>query len=188
VLLVERVTYESFENFERLLAVAVLEDEAFLVGEDARALLELPMTQREVFTPRLQIDPDLLDDALEEALFLDQETVSQRSQEQFDKAIAQLEHYITDQTLLLKRRRAALVDRIGRAEEARDAAVGSAARTRAEQTLKDLEAELDVVESEYQRLSERRDERFEHWSARAHARRFAEPRRERLFCAEIELT
>lgn len=187
VLLAERVTYESFENFERLLLVVVLEDEAFLFGEEAQALLDLPMTPRDALAPPLELSPELLEDAVEEAVFVDQEVISQRSQEQFDSALGQLERYIADQLLLLRRRRAALADRIGRAEEARDSAVGSAARTRAEQTLKELEVELDSVESEYQRLSERRDERFERWSTHARERRFAEPRRERLFCVEIEL-
>jgi prophage antirepressor-like protein len=187
VLLVDRVTYHSFEDFERLLAVAVLEDETFLVGADAERLLERSMKARAPFEPPVEVATELLDDALEEAMFLDQEAVSGRTQQQFDAALVQLERYIADQTLLLKRQRGALNERMRRAEEARDAAVGSAARTRAEQSLAALASELEGVEADYQRLSDRKDERFERWSTRAHERRYAAPTRERLFTVELEL-
>jgi hypothetical protein len=187
MLLVERVTYHSFEEFERLLTVAVLEDET-LVGEEARGLFECPVKDRAAFEPQLEVSDELVEDALEEALFLDQQTVSQRLQEQFEKALVQLERYILDQMLLLKRQRSALGERIARAEEARDAAVGSQARTRAEESLKALEAELETTEGEYERLGERKDERFERWSARAHEQRYRQPERERLFTVEFELT
>lgn len=188
VLLVERVGYQSFENFERLLTVAVLEDETLLVGEEAEVLLECSVQDHAAFESALNVSNELLEDAVEEALFMDQEAVSQRMQEHFDKALVQLERYVSDQLLLLKRRRSGLTERIAGLEEARDAAVGSQARTRAEESLAVLEAELDGVESELQRLSERKDERFEQWSRRAHERRYAEPAREQLFKVEFEFT
>jgi len=188
VLLVERAAYRSFEDFERLLCVAVLEDETCLIGEDAEVLLRGPIATRASFASRIEVSREVLADALEEAVFLDQEAVSQRMQEQFERALVQLERYIQDQLLLLKRRRSTLTESITRAEEARDLAVGSQARTRAEESLQSLEAELERVEREYERLSERKDERFEQWSQRAHERRYAEPRRERLFTVEFELT
>ncbi|HEY6722749.1 MAG TPA: SNF2-related protein [Polyangiaceae bacterium] len=187
-LVVERVSYKSFEDFERLLTVAVLEDETLLVGEEARALLDSPVTGRGAFDPPLDVSDELVEDALEEAMFLDQERVSGRIQEQFDRALAQLEHYVLDQILLLKRRRGTLTERIARAEEARDTAVGSTARTTAEESLKALEAELEEADGEYERLAERKDERFEEWNRKAHERRYAEPSRERLFRVEFELT
>jgi superfamily II DNA/RNA helicase len=187
VLLVEQVTYRGFEDFERLLVVATFEDGTLLLGEDAQALLQQPMRERPAFEPPLLLDEAVVQDAIDEALFLDQRAVTAQAQARFESALLQLERYIADQTLVLRRRRRALGDQITAAEVARDAAVGSAARTAAETRLKQLQADAEVVELEIQRLSERKDARFEKWSDHAHQRRYAEPTRRRLFSVELEL-
>jgi hypothetical protein len=80
LLVVERVQYRLFEDFERLLVAAVLDDETILVGAEAEPLLKLSMTERKAFEPPLTLDPELVDDALDEALFLDQESVGDHAE------------------------------------------------------------------------------------------------------------
>jgi hypothetical protein len=187
VLLVERLSYSGFEAFEQLLVVGALEDETLLVGEQAEALLQRPMVDRGAFASPLALRDLLLDDALEEAMFLDQESVSAEAQTRFETTLSQLDRYIADQTLVLERRRRALEQRIGAAEESRDAAVGATARAHAEERLRLFESELEGIKAEQQRLNERQDERFEHWNERAHERRYAVPVRQRLLTVEFEL-
>ena len=82
----------------------------------------------------------------------------------------------------------ALVDRqLTAAEATRDTAMGSTARTAAETRLAQLQSEAEGVEFELERLNERKDERFDTWSERAHQRRYAEPTRRRLLRVELEL-
>lgn len=187
VLLLEQVTYRGFEDFERLLVIVVFEDGTVLVADEAEALLRRPISDRPAFEASLQLDEELVSDGIEEALFLDQREVTAQAQARFESALVQLDRYIADQTLVLRRKLATLVDQIAASEATRDAAVGSAARTQAETRLQHLQAEAEAVELEIARLNERKDERFDTWSERAHQRRYAEPTRQRLLRVELEL-
>jgi hypothetical protein len=188
VLLLEHVTYRGFEDFERLIVVAVFEDGSLLVAEDAERLLQQQITDRAAFDAPVQVDESVVNDGIEEALFLDQRAVTAQAQLRFEGTLVQLDRYIADQTLVLRRRLSTLNDQVASWEATRDAAVGSAARTQAETRLQQLQSEAEAVALEVERLNERKDERFDTWSERAHQRRYAEPTRRRLLRVELELS
>jgi hypothetical protein len=126
-----------------------------------------------------------LDEAVEEALFLDEHHVSRLEHALFERAIRQLERFIEDRVLILKRSRAELVRRIQGGRRDRDAAAGSDARSRVEARLAHAERELEALEAELDRLSMRDDEGYRRWRQHAYERRYAPPEREPILNAEF---
>ena len=186
-LVVEKVRHTGFEVAEQLVAVAVLEDGTWLTGAEATALLDLP-AQDAVLSPPLDVDPEDVNDAVEEALFEAQRDLLDREQTSFEQAQVQLEKFMEDRALVLRRKRAAVLERMAKAEEARDAAMGSDARARAVQQIRKLEGEVEELDGGIERLENLDDEDYARWQERARERRFAEPSRERILDVEIELS
>jgi hypothetical protein len=126
-----------------------------------------------------------MDEAVEEALFVDEREVAGAEHGAFDRAMGQLERFIEDRVLILKRSRAELVRRIAGSRRDRDAAAGSDARTRLESLLGRSERELEALEAELGRLTARDDEGYRRWRQHAYERRYAPPEREPILNAEF---
>jgi hypothetical protein len=126
-----------------------------------------------------------LDEAAEEAIFLDEREVSAAEQRLFARAMAQIERCMDDRVLLGRRERDLLLERIRGTREQAAAATGSDARTRAETALRRAQRELEAVEAELERLQSRHDENYRRWRERAHQRRYAPPVREVILEAEF---
>ncbi len=75
--------------------------------------------------------------------------------------------------------------RVNAAETKRDAAVGAASRTSAEEALRRAQEQLDEVDEELHRLTSRDDDDYRKWRERAHCRRYAAPALERIIDVEI---
>ena len=78
------------------------------------------------------MDPRWLDDALDEAVFVDQREVEQREQKHFEQAIGQLERFVDDKVLVCRRERASIAEKLRSARDRRDEVVGATARERVE--------------------------------------------------------
>ncbi|HVZ35796.1 MAG TPA: hypothetical protein VG963_25390, partial [Polyangiaceae bacterium] len=181
---VEKLLYPGFEPVERLLPVAVFAGEP--KAAHAPSLLS-------VLQGPLEPEPGLssgvsdgeLDEAAEEAIFLDEREVSAAEHRLFARAMAQIERCMDDRVLLGRRERDLLLERIRGTREQAAAATGSDARTRAETALRRAERELEAVEAELERLQSRHDENYRRWRERAHQRRYAPPVREVILEAEF---
>jgi Helicase conserved C-terminal domain/SNF2-related domain len=181
---VMKLRYPGFEPVDRLVPVVVL--------EDAQESLDVPTTLR-LLGGTLEAVPDLetrvsdaeLDEAVEEALFLDERAVSSLEHGLFERAMVQLERFIEDRVLILKRSRSELVRRIQGSRRDRDAAAGSDARSRVEALLHRSERELEALEVELNRLQTRDDEGYRRWRQHAYERRYAPPERESILSAEF---
>ncbi|HWO14891.1 MAG TPA: hypothetical protein VNN80_35550, partial [Polyangiaceae bacterium] len=181
-----RLRYPGFEPVDRLVPVALLEDDAgSLPPSLVLRLLQGPLEA----APELgtTVTGAELDDAVEEALFLDEREVSRLEQGLFERAIGQLERFIEDRVSILRRSRAELARRVTTSRRERDAAAGSDARARAEALLERSERELEGLEGELARLLARDDEGYRRWRQRAHERRYAPPERESIVNAEFEI-
>jgi hypothetical protein len=183
---VEKLRYPGFEPVDRLLSVAVLEGQETPVALDAALTLRLLRGPLEA-VPGLtsQVSDAELDEALEEALFLDEQEVSSAEHRLFARAMAQLERYVEDRALLRRRDRSAIVDAQQRAREQILAAPGADARSRAEGLLERLQRDLEAVDLELERLSERRDEGYQRERELAHQKRYTPPVREKILEAEF---
>lgn len=177
--IVEKVSYHrGLERVERLLPLGITADGDFLLNDEARALLELPMESlNEVAS---SVDDELVEDAFDEALFDDDAGLEAHAQKRFEMTMSQLERFVEDRALVQRKRQADLRAKAQRAEAARDSAAGPTQRDAATKKLIQLEEELSDVEAELDRLNRRDDEEYARWKQRAQDRRYAAPQRERI--------
>ena len=155
--------------------------------EAAHELLKLPCTDLPTTAMKSSLTKEELDEVVDEEIFLDQSEAAQRDQASFEKAIDQLDQFMEDRALLLRRNRTDLAGRIESAEGKRDAALGADARQNAEAKLRKLELEAEELDSSLSRLATRQDDDYEKWKKHAHSRRYRSPKAERLFNVEFEL-
>jgi hypothetical protein len=186
-LVLSLVRYEGFERVDRLLPIAVLEgDPAPLDAECAGWLLVHPPADRRPLQPPLNLE-EALDDAIEELLFADQADVACHEQQHFERSLEQIERYVEDQVLVLGRRLAAATETLLSAEDRRDAALGSEARSQAEERIRKVQSEIDDLQSQIERLQNRDDPEYEKWRERAHQRRYKQPEAARILDVEFIL-
>lgn len=171
---VVKVRYDGYETQEELIPVAVLEGDPSPIDDAiTQELLRVPVSD----APGLEVDVGVedLDDAVEEVLFLKEGAIAASEQERFSKSVQQIETSMEDRVLLLERQKLDAVARLAEAESARDAAVGSEARSKAEKALQRRESALEKIEAELERLRQRDDEDYARWMKRAHERRSRPP-------------
>jgi len=184
---VEKLRYPGFEPVDRLLPVAVLE-----AGAGQPAALDADATLRLLCGPleaapgvRSQVSDADLEEALEEALFLDEQEVSNAEQRLFARAMAQLERHVEDRALLQRRERGAIVEAQQQAREQLLAAPGADARARVEALLERLQRDLEAADAELERLAQRRDDGYQRGRELAHQKRYTPPVRETILEAEF---
>ena len=170
-LVLTKVRYNGFERVDRLIPAVLLEGEASPLGGECGYWL-LDQTPRECAIEMPEIE---MEEAIEEMIFLDQAEVSEDEQQRFDRSLEQIERYVEDQLLVLRRRRAVELKSLGSAEEKRDAALGSVARDEAETRMRAIQKRIDGIEAEIQRLEKRDDKDYGQWRDRAHERRYRTP-------------
>jgi hypothetical protein len=179
-----KLRYPGFEPVDRLLPVVVLEGaEGDLAPQTTLRLLEGPLEA----VPGLEsgVTDAAIDEAVEEALFLDEKEVSTLEHRLFERAIGQLERFIEDRVLILKRSRAEVALRITGGQREREAVTGSDARTRLEALLARSQEELEGLDVELRRLQSRNDDGYQRWRQHAYERRYAPPQREPILDAEF---
>jgi predicted nucleic acid-binding Zn-ribbon protein len=181
-----RLRFHGYEALERIVPVAVLEGSPDPLDlESAEALLAGEATDAPEL--RVNVPEEDLEDATEEILFDLTADISATEQQRFAKAVAQIETALDDRTMLLERRRADTAAKLVQAEKAREAAVGSENRTKAERRLARIEDDLGRLDDELDALRRRQDDDYERWMKRANTRRSQPPRVEKLLDVEFEL-
>ena len=181
-----RVSYRGFESEDRLVATALFEDAGVLRPADAALeLVQMPCEDITPPVPTLSLTPDDLDEVVDEELFFDQAEATQAANDAFEKTIDQLDQYMEDRLLVLRRTREDTSVRLREAEEKRAAALGADARVKAEGVVRRLETELEDFEAQIERLIARDDDEYVKWKTHAHQRRYEPPQVERLFSLEF---
>jgi hypothetical protein len=179
-----KLSFDGFERIERLVPVCVLEGGQLLEAADCLALLHARLGDGALpDTP--SVPDDVVHELTEEVLFTAQAEVDGSEQERFERALQQAERFVEDRLLVLKKRRALLAERLERAEQKRDGATGSVARSEAELLVRDASEALDEVESAIGRLTRRDDDTFRRFQEHIQRRRYAPPRVEHVFDAEL---
>ena len=185
-LALSRISYRGFEREDRLVATAVFEDSAVLrPAEAALELLGMPCEDLPAPLGDLSVTTADLDEVVDEELFFDQAHATDAEAKAFSRALDQLDQYVEDRLLVLRRGQREIADQLKQAEERRDAALGADARSRAEDRIRRLERELSDAEDRIERLAARDDSDYERWRADAHRRRYEPPRAARLFDLEF---
>jgi hypothetical protein len=183
-----RVRYDGFEPSEKLIPAVLLEgDPEPLAPGLAARLLECPLEDDEPPGGPPRVSDDDVADALEQLVFASSDDVLQSDEQCFDRAMTQIDRFVADRLLLLRRRHATLAAQVGVAERDLERASGAQQRTAAEERLQRLHAEVDEVETKISLLESRDDDAYQGHRERAEARRYAPPRVERLVEAELRI-
>ena len=178
VLAVAMVDYAGFEPVQQLIFGGVVAGKPIDPVVAARiARLKASDSQAVSIT----VDPQELDDAVEEAIFIDQRETEKREQKHFERAIGQLERFVDDKVLVCRRERASIADKLRSAKARRDAVVGSTARDRVEEEIARLATKDDLLEHRINALDSREDEVYRKWRNEYHELRYRAPTATRLF-------
>ena len=185
-LALSRISYRGFEPEDRLVATAVFEDSAVLrPAEAALELLGMPCEDLPDPLGDLSVTAADLDEVVDEELFFDQARADHAEAQAFSRALDQLDQYVEDRLLVLRRRQREISDQLEQAEKRRGAALGADARGRAEDRIRRLERELSDTEARIERLAARDDGDYERWRSHHHRRRYEPPQAARLFDVEF---
>jgi hypothetical protein len=178
VLAVSLVDYAGFEPVQRLIAGGVVAG-APIGPSVAAQIVRLQATDSQPVgvTP----DPKGVDDAVDEAVFVDQREVEKREQKHFEQAIGQLERFVADKVLVCRRERASIAKKLRSAKARRDAIVGATARDRVEEEIAHLASRDEALERRVSALDSREDEVYRKWRNEYHELRYRAPTVTRLF-------
>jgi len=185
VICVVLVDYVGFEPVQRLVAGAVIGG-APIDPALAAQLLRLQATDRAPL--KVEVEAQWLDDAVDEAVFVDQRQVEEGEQKHFEQAIGQLERFVEDKILVCRRERASIAEELRATRARRDEIVGSSARERVEAEILRLATIDESLERRIGALESREDEVYRKWRDEYHELRYRAPKVTRLFQAVFEIT
>jgi hypothetical protein len=182
-----RIRYEGFERVDRLIPIALIEGEVSpLPSESSNWLLEHEPQDKPALA-KVNIESLVVDDAVEEMAFTDQLEVTGQEQVPFERNLEQLERYVEDQLLVLRRRLSAAQQSLHSAQDKRDSALGAELRSQAEARVRSVQEVIDATEAEIARLETRDDADYQKWRRRVQQRRDKPPQIHRLLDVEFVL-
>lgn len=178
------VDYVGFEPVQRLVAAAVVGGTPIDPSLAAK-LVRLQATDGPPI--KVPAEAQWLDDAVDEAVFVDQRQVEEGEQKHFEQAIGQLERFVEDKILVCRRERASIAEKLRTARARRDEIVGSSARDRVEAEILRLATKDESLERRVGALESREDEVYRKWRDEYHELRYRAPTVTRLFQAAFQL-
>jgi superfamily II DNA or RNA helicase len=178
VIRVAMVDYGGFEPVQRLVSAAVVGGAPI---DPSLAAQLLRLEAADPSAPIAPVDTQWLDDAVEEAVFVDQRQVEKEEQKHFEQAIGQLERFVEDKILVCRRERASIAEKLRAARARRDEIVGSTARERVEAEIVKLATRDESLERRINALESREDEVYRKWRDEYHQLRYRTPTVNRLF-------
>jgi hypothetical protein len=184
VIRVALVDYNGFEPVQRLVSAAVIDGipiDPLLAARVAR------LRARDATFRKPTADEGLLNDALDEAVFVDQRDVEKSEQKHFEQAIGQLERFVEDKVLVFRRERASLGTKLRQAKERRDQVVGSSTRGRIDAEIEQLANRDESLEQRIDALESREDEVYKKWRDKYHGLRYQPPTVTMLFEATFQI-
>ena len=184
LLCVVLVDYVGFEPVQRLVAAAVVGGTP-IDPSIAAELVRLQATDAPAVN--VPMETQWLDDAVDEAVFVDQRQVEKGEQKHFEEAIGQLERFVEDKILVCRRERVSIGEKLLAARARRDEIVGSSARDRVEAEIVRLATKDESLERRISALESREDEVYRRWRDEYHELRYRVPTVTRLFQAAFQI-
>jgi len=178
------VDYVGFEPVQRLVGAAVVAGTPIDPSLAAK-LVRLPATDGPAF--KVPVETQWLDDAIDEAVFVDQRQVEEGEQRHFAEVIGQLERFVEDKILVCRRERASIAEKLRAARARRDEIVGSSARDRVEAEIVRLTTKEESLERRVGALESREDEVYRKWRDEYHELRYRPPTVTRLFQTAFQI-
>ena len=178
------VDYAGFEPVQSLVAAAVV-DGIPIDPSLAAQILRLPAGEGPAV--KSMVDAQSLDDAVDEAVFVDQRRIEEGENHHFERAIGQLERYVEDKVLVSRRERASIREKLRSARARRDEVVGASARERIETELVGLAKRDESLERRIDALESREDEVYNKWRENYYDLHYRTPKVTRLLEATFEI-
>jgi hypothetical protein len=179
VLAVVLIDYAGFEPVQHLIAAGAI-DGAPLDPLLAARIMRLQASDRPV-PGSITVDPQDLEDSIDEAVFVDQRETEKDEQTHFERAIGQLERFVEDKLIVCRRELASVVEKLRSARVRRDTVVGFTDRARVEEEIARLANTEAALERRIAALDSRADEVYQKWRNDYHERRYRAPIVTRLF-------
>ena len=156
-------------------------------AEAALDLVRQPCTDIAPFDSPLAVTAAHLDEVVDEEMFFDHSSAASADQASFEATMEQLDQYLADRALVLRRNRERHLKRLASAERARDAALGTDNRARADARARQAEQEVERLDGQITDLVARNDQTYRRWKTHAHDRRYTVPETTRLLSAEFTI-
>jgi hypothetical protein len=185
-LVVTKASYRGIEPLDTLLTTAVMEDSEDPLGFTVvQTLLNLPV--RDSHPAEEPGGWQNLHEAVDEAIFSDQAAVSTQEQARFQQMLRQLDHYLADQVLIMRRKRAALDARIQELDKKRQKALSAQIGIETDTQIERLNKQGSEIDRQIERLEDGGDEEYKGWRERLFARRFRKPDVVRILDVQFEI-
>jgi hypothetical protein len=179
------VSYRGIERVDNLLVTAVLDsDEEPLSTGMVERLLTLPTRYADTGAAQ---NPQTLDDAIDAAVFADQAAMSAQEKARFEQMLRQLDHYLADQILIIRRKEARLNTQIEELQQRRDRTVGVQAGETTETRIAQLVREREQLAKQIAALEDGGDDEYREWRDRLFARRYSRPEVRRILDVRFEI-
>jgi hypothetical protein len=184
LLCVALVDYAGFEPVQSLVPAAVVDGtpiDPWLAAE----ILRLPAVEGTAV--KSIVDAQSVDDAVDEAVYVDQRRIDEDESRHFERAIGQLERYVEDKILVCRRERASITEKLRSARTRRDEVVGASARERIEAEILRLANREQSLEHRIQALESREDEVYKRWREKYYDLHYRTPKVTRLMHTTFEI-
>jgi hypothetical protein len=179
------VSYRGIERVDNLLVTAVLDsDDEPLSSGLLERLLTLPTRYTDAGTAQ---NTQSLDDAIDAAIFADQAAMSAQEQARFEQMLRQLDHYLADQILIIRRKEARLNTQIEELQQRRDRNVGVQAGEATETRIAQLVREREQLAKQIAALEDGGDDEYREWRDRLFARRYSRPEVMRILDVRFDI-
>lgn len=179
------LSYRGIERVDNLVVTVLLDsDDEPLPRDIVDQLLTLP--SRRAGAAEVP-SPESLDDAIETAVFADQAAMSALGQTRFEQMLRQLDHYLADQILIIRRKEARLNAQIEELQQRRDRTVGTQAGEATNTRIAQLLREREQFEKQIAALEDGGDDEYREWRTRLFARRYSRPEVLRVLDVRFEI-
>lgn len=128
-----------------------------------------------------------LEDAVDAAVFNDQSAVSAHDHVRFEQMLRQLDHYLADQVLVLRRREARLESQLGELEQRRGRTLSVQTSAGVDERTARLLRERNDLRAQIAYLEDGGDDEYRTWRERLMERRYRRPEVTRLLDVEFEV-
>jgi hypothetical protein len=126
------------------------------------------------------VNREILDDAIDEAVLRDQAATASKDESRFRRRLEQLDRYLEDQVLVLKRKLALWERRLAEMESKKQSATAPSAHAETDRYVRVLNKDISNLKDRIERLRQGDEPDYQEWRARLFERRFQRPAVERI--------
>ena len=184
-LVVTKVAYSGLEPVDHFLVTALVEHHDGPIELTIETLLALSILDSRQVGVSIAVDDRDIDDAIQEAVLKDQVETTKVDQKRFERKLAQLDRYLEDQILVLKRKLAVLERRLG--ERQKKSATVPSVLAQKDREIQSIERDISKLRARIEHLQQGEDDDYQKWRDKLYERRFQRPVVERILLVDFRI-